>query len=272
MSFRQRLMLFTALAIAVTVAGASIAVWVVAKHELYAQLDDTLYVQAIGGSHGPFGGSSNPYTENVHADGDHNGPIPVNARILAVAAGTANGYYTNTTIQNNRWRELVLPVDGGAILSVQPLGPTAHALSRIRFWILLVSAIGIASAAALAALVATAALTPVRRLTAAAEHVAATGDLRERVEVGGDDELGRLATRFNAMLEALEDSVGRQRRLVADASHELRTPLTAARTNVDLVREGKLPEQEVGRALDEASIELDSLTSLVSDLVELARG
>ncbi len=74
------------------------------------------------------------------------------------------------------------------------------------------------------------------------------------------------------MLEALEDSVGRQRRLVADASHELRTPLTAARTNVDLVREGKLPEFEVRRALDEASIELGSLTSLIADLVELARG
>ena len=74
------------------------------------------------------------------------------------------------------------------------------------------------------------------------------------------------------MLAALEESVGRQRRLVADASHELRTPLTAARTNVDLVREGKLPEEEVRHALDEASIELDSLTSLVSDLVELARG
>ena len=74
------------------------------------------------------------------------------------------------------------------------------------------------------------------------------------------------------MLAALEESVGRQRRLVADASHELRTPLTAARTNVDLVREGKLPEEEVRHALDEASVELDSLTSLVSDLVELARG
>ena len=74
------------------------------------------------------------------------------------------------------------------------------------------------------------------------------------------------------MLAALEESVGRQRRLVADASHELRTPLTAARTNVDLVREGKLPEEEVRHALDEASTELDSLTSLVSDLVELARG
>jgi two-component system sensor histidine kinase MprB len=157
-------------------------------------------------------------------------------------------------------------------VTVAPLDATDRALSRIKFWALLVSGLGIAAGAALAAIVAGAALRPVRSLTAAAETVAATGDLTERVTVSGSDELGRLAGRFNAMLEALEESVGRQRRLVADASHELRTPLTAARTNVDLVREGKLPEDEVRRALDEASVELYSLTSLVSDLVELARG
>ena len=99
-----------------------------------------------------------------------------------------------------------------------------------------------------------------------------TGDLDERVEVKSRDELGRLATRFNEMLAALETSVGAQRRLVADASHELRTPLTAARTNVDLLREGRLPADEAQHALDEASVELDALTRLVSDLVELARG
>jgi two-component system sensor histidine kinase MprB len=127
-------------------------------------------------------------------------------------------------------------------------------------------------AAGLAALVATAALRPVRRLTAAAENVAATGSLTERVDATGHDELGRLATQFNAMLAALERSVGSQRRLVADASHELRTPLTAVRTNVDLLREGKLPADEAQHALAEASVELDALTRLVSDLVELARG
>jgi two-component system sensor histidine kinase MprB len=109
-------------------------------------------------------------------------------------------------------------------------------------------------------------------LTAAAESVAETGDLSERVAVNGSDELGRLAARFNAMLAALEGSVGAQRRLVADASHELRTPLTAVRTNIDLLREGKLPADEAQRALAEASVELAALTSLVSDLVELARG
>ncbi len=274
MSFRQRLMLLTALAIAVTVTGTSLAVWVIAKHELYAQLDQTLVVQASGGQHGPFGGGNN-LTETIHTDGDPPSgqtAIPVTARARAVASGSESQYYVNATIQKIRWRELVAPVPGGAVLSIYPLKPTEHALGRIRFWILLVGGIGIVFAAALAALVASAALRPVRRLTTAAENVAATGDLGERVGVSGGDELGRLATRFNAMLVALEGSVGAQRRLVADASHELRTPLTAVRTNIDLLREGKLPPEEEQRALAEASVELAALTSLVSDLVELARG
>ena len=273
LSFRQRVTLLTAIAIAVTVAAASGAVWIVAKHELYDQLDSTLAQQQIGS--GPFG-SGGVYTIVIHADGDVTGPlagqIPITRRIRSLMSSGDGYFFANTVVQGVPVRELVSARGGGAVITVQPLRPTQHALNRITFWILLFGGIGIAVAAALAALVATAALRPVRRLTAAAENVAATGDLTERVQVAGTDELGRLATRFNAMLGALEDSVGRQRRLVADASHELRTPLTAARTNVDLVREGKLPEDEVRHALDEASVELNSLTSLVSDLVELARG
>jgi two-component system sensor histidine kinase MprB len=158
------------------------------------------------------------------------------------------------------------------VITAESLQSTDKALHQIGFWIVLISCIGIGVAAALAAFVAAAALRPVRRLTAAAETVAATGNLSERVAVEGGDELGRLAARFNAMLVALEKSVGAQRRLVADASHELRTPLTAARTNVDLLREGKLPADEAQHALDEASVELAALTRLVADLVELARG
>ena len=176
-------------------------------------------------------------------------------------------------MQGYHLRELVAGGDpSGRLVVAQSLAPTDAPSTRIRFWIFLIGGIAIAAAAALAAVVATAALRPVRRLTAAAEHVAATGNLAERVAVSGNDELGRLATRFNAMLAALETSVGAQRRLVADASHEVRTPLTAARTNVDLLREGRLPADEAQHALDEASVELDALTRLVSDLVELARG
>jgi two-component system, OmpR family, sensor histidine kinase MprB len=269
MSFRQRLMLYTAVAIAVTVSGASLAVWLIAKHELYAQLDQTLTFQA--NSTGPYGGR---LTEVIHPDGDTTGlPLPVSQRAIDVASGKASGYYADTKIAGIAFRELVVPTEpAGAILTIAPLHPTKHALGRIRFWILLVGGAGIGLAAALAAAVATAALRPVRRLTTAAENVAATGSLTERVDVSGTDELGRLATRFNEMLAGLEASVGAQRRLVADASHELRTPLTAARTNVDLLREGKLSEEEARHAMDEASVELAALTKLVADLVELARG
>ncbi|HEY6962317.1 MAG TPA: HAMP domain-containing sensor histidine kinase [Gaiellaceae bacterium] len=267
MSFRLRVTLLVAAAIAITVAAASIAVWATARHELLSQVDAQLQRQA--------GDPHTPLAALIEPDGDIRGNpyIPITNRAKKVAVGQANGYFQNVTINGGHFRELVAGVPGGgAFVTVQPLDATDRALARIKLWALLISGIGIAAGAALAAVVATAALRPVRRLTAAAETVAATGDLSERVAVSGGDELGRLAARFNTMLAALEESVGRQRRLVADASHELRTPLTAARTNVDLVREGKLPTDEVRRALDEASVELDSLTSLVSDLVELARG
>jgi two-component system, OmpR family, sensor histidine kinase MprB len=269
-SFRLRVTLLVAAAIALTVAAASIAVWATAKHELVSQVDQSLRPRGGGDrEHGPF-------VLGVSSSGDVQGPlagvIPVTSDMRKLARSGGDAYYSNVTIQDDRYREYVQPVDGGALVSIAPLDATDRALARIKFWAFLISALGIAAGAALAAIVAGAALRPVRKLTAAAETVAATGDLTERVAVSGSDELGRLAARFNGMLGALEESVGRQRRLVADASHELRTPLTAARTNVDLVREGKLPADEVRHALDEASVELDSLTSLVSDLVELARG
>jgi two-component system, OmpR family, sensor histidine kinase MprB len=278
LSFRQRVALLTALAIAATVAAASATVWVIAKRELYGQVNSTLDGQVYAALHGQglFGGGS--LTELVRPDGSTTGAIPVTPRMLLVAQGKGDLYYASTSVQTRTGqipiRQVVVPLaSGGALVAIQPLDPTLHALSRIRFWILLIGGLGVLVAAALAAGVATLALRPVRRLTAAAETVAATGDLSERVEVGStDDELGRLAARFNSMLAALEESVGRQRRLVADASHELRTPLTAARANVDLVREGKLPPEEEKHALDEAAVELDSLTTLVSDLVELSRG
>jgi two-component system sensor histidine kinase MprB len=277
MSFRLKLTVLTAAAIAVTVAGASVAVWVIAKHQLLGQVDRDLQSQAIQAlsSHGP-----GPLGQINYVIIDQNGDIlkqsvvlPLTAREKQVAAGTRGDFYVDQTIGGTHARIYAAGLPGGgAVITAEPLTATDKALHRIGFWIVLISCIGVAVAAALAAFVAAAALRPVRRLTAAAETVAATGNLSERVSGEGGDELGRLAARFNAMLAALEKSVGAQRRLVADASHELRTPLTAARTNVDVLREGKLPAEEAQHALDEAAVELAALTRLVADLVELARG
>src|SRR5205823_3245067 len=111
----------------------------------------------------------------------------------------------------------------------------------------------------------------IEQLTNAAERVAATQDLETPIPVTGEDEVGRLATSFNTMLSALATSRDQQRRLVADASHELRTPLTALRTNIEfLQRAGSLDPAEQQELLAETRLELDELTTLVLELVELA--
>ena len=75
------------------------------------------------------------------------------------------------------------------------------------------------------------------------------------------------------MLEALEPSPERaQRQLVADASHELRTPLTSLRTNLELLARGGPPDPEDrDRLRADLVAQLEELSALVGDLVELAR-
>src|SRR5213076_20564 len=121
-------------------------------------------------------------------------------------------------------------------------------------------------------LVSRAALTPVRRLTDTAEHVTETGDLSERIEVSGQDELSRLAASFNTMLAALEESSRAQRQLVADASHELRTPLTSLRTNIEVLAGERTPAPEDReRLLGDVVEQLGEMTTLIAELIELAR-
>src|SRR5205085_1773005 len=88
----------------------------------------------------------------------------------------------------------------------------------------------------------------------------------------GRDEVARLGASFNTMLVALDTSREQQNRLVVDASHELRTPLTAVRTNVEFLRRAgaTLDGDERAKLLAETSVELDELSNLVVELVELA--
>ncbi|HSI98365.1 MAG TPA: ATP-binding protein, partial [Gaiellaceae bacterium] len=127
-------------------------------------------------------------------------------------------------------------------------------------------------AAVLGLVVARAALSPVRQLTETAERVTETRDLSERIDVSGRDELSRLAASFNTMLAALEESTRAQRQLVADASHELRTPLTSLRTNIEVLASDRvLPPEERGRLLSDLVEQLGEMTTLIAELIELAR-
>jgi two-component system sensor histidine kinase MprB len=112
----------------------------------------------------------------------------------------------------------------------------------------------------------------VRRLTAAAERIAETGEPSERVPGGGKGELARLGASFNTMLASLEESLETQRRFVADASHELRTPLTSLQTNIDVLRgDIELGPRQRRALLEDLHRESQEMRSLIGSLLELAR-
>jgi two-component system sensor histidine kinase MprB len=113
---------------------------------------------------------------------------------------------------------------------------------------------------------------PVEELTLAAEHVARTQDLTATINDSGNDELGRLARSFNAMLAALSASQRQQAQLISDAGHELRTPLTSLRTNIEVLMKTKdLSGADRDDLLYDVDAQLKELSTLVGDLVDLAR-
>ena len=128
-------------------------------------------------------------------------------------------------------------------------------------------------AAVLGGVVARAALAPVSRFTRQTEALTANPDLSQRLEIEGAGraraarpQLQRDARRARASAEA-------QRHLVADASHELRTPISSLRANIQVLQDAdRLPEEERASLRADIIAELDELTALVGDVVELARG
>jgi two-component system sensor histidine kinase MprB len=200
--------------------------------------------------------------------------LPVNEKVKEVAQGQRGAFYSDTRVRGTHLRMLTFPRGPGAAVQVaRSLTEVDHSLGHIKNLLILIAGGGIAIAAALGLAVARAALAPVRRLTSATESVTETGDLSERIDAGGRDELSRLAGSFNTMLGALEESTRAQRQLVADASHELRTPLTSLRTNIEvLASERALPAGERERLLRDVVEQLGEMTTLIAGLIDLARG
>ena len=162
--------------------------------------------------------------------------------------------------------------DRSTMQLAKPLTDVDDTLGRLRWILLAVTIGGVGVASGLGVAVSRAATRPLGRLTATAEQVTATGELHHRIEPVADDEPGRLAAAFNAMLGALESSRDAQRQLVADASHELRTPLTSIRANVELLERARdMPPPDRTAILASVRGQLEDLTILVGDLVDLAR-
>jgi two-component system sensor histidine kinase MprB len=294
MSMATRISLLAAFAVGLSVSVASLAVYITLGTQLHDSLDNALLERAsaasrmLGGTSAPIGGATSALlgaadaricyiytTGRVWPPGNASWVQPVTAAELKVAGGTLP--YSLRTINRNGHaaRAATVPLSSGvALMFVQSTEPIERTLARMGIILLIVGLAGIVVAAVTGLAVARSALRPVRRLSAAAEHIARTEEL-EPIPVTGDDELASLAMSFNDMLAALARSRDRQRRLVADAGHELRTPLTSLRTNLELLaqadRRGGLTPHQRNEIFTDVTAQVEELSTLVGDLVELAR-
>jgi two-component system sensor histidine kinase MprB len=301
-SFRTRLTLVAAAAVALAVVIASLVVYVVVRNQLRGQVDDALQSRAAAITEGPGPGrlsirdghlegvappslSGGDFVQVVDTSGHtyateyESGSLPPGKNGLSVARqGGPRGVFNDANLDGHEYRVFTTPVQDElgrtyALQVARSLGEVNNTLHRIGIFLFLIAAGGVAIAGGLGLAVAQTALAPVRRLTQATEHVTETQDLSERIEVRGEDEISRLATSFNTMLAALEESARSQRQLVSDASHELRTPLTSLRTNIEvLARDRNMVEDEREKLLNDVVAQLSEMTALVTELVELARG
>jgi len=296
MSLRSRVSALAALGVGLAVLLTSLAAYATVRNELLEQRDAALLeraravvdagiVNAARLAQIPSGtvGAGDVGIALLDADGQYLGFAGVRDIFeagpgeLAVARGEAARSVGSVVLEGVEYRVVAVPAAPGvALVFAQPTTATDQLLRRLGLVLLVVGGAGVLLAAYAGLVIARAGLRPVERLTAAAEHVAATGR-PDPIDVPADrtDEIGRLAHSFNAMLAALAEAQDRQRRLVADAGHELRTPLTSLRTNLDLLaqadREGGLDPVEHTALIRDVRDQLEELGALVADLVELSR-
>jgi two-component system sensor histidine kinase MprB len=201
--------------------------------------------------------------------------LPVTAEVKAIARADKGSFYRSVTVKGTSLEVLTfaVPANHSAVEVALPLTEDDSVLHELLITYALLVAAGVLLAGLIGTLVARAALLPISRFTDRTEVVTSALHAPRRLEGGGASELQRLAGSFNQMLDALERSIQAQRHLIADASHELRTPMAALRSNIQIFIEAEaLPQEERAELQESIIAELDELTQLVADVLDLARG
>jgi two-component system sensor histidine kinase MprB len=299
----RRLTLLCALAVGATVVLACAGAYLATRGQLRGQIDDSLRAQAhavqvragvrpggpppLPGEPRPSGGLAPGFAQLVRPDGTavrlrgEGVRVPVTDDDVTAAGGRDTApLLSDRDSEGVHLRVITVPLPSvGVLVFARSLNGVDAVLGRLRWALVLLCVIGTVLAAAVSRVFSRRVMKPVGDLTAAADHIEATGDLHRRIGAPGDDELGRLARRFNAMLDrvsasqaALAASLQSQRRLIADASHELRTPVTSLRTNAEVLRAAHdLTDAERDALLGDVVAQAQELSELVADIIELAR-
>ena len=237
---------------------------------LYA---DRLYYVALLGSDGSL------QYDNARGEGSSSTP-----QVPAPEAINREGFTPLSSPDGTEWRAIALPIaENGQIRGTLLIAASSGFINQVLAqYVVIFTAFGIAVillGAALTRLLVTATFLPLAEVEQTALEIS-RGDYSKRIMVSSPHtEVGHLGESLNVMLDRLDGSledqartIERMRRFIGDASHELRTPLVSVRGYAELYRMGALQDEEqVGQAMERIEKEAIRMTSLVEDLLALAR-
>lgn len=205
------------------------------------------------------------------AGADRLTPLVPADRLVAVADGPAVTVPGSLAGTSGTLRVAVRSAGPAAdprwVLSAVPSADVERSTQALRTGLLIADPVLLLVLGVIAWFVIGQALRPVEELRAAAARVSGTGGDETLPVPAADDEIRALAVTLNDMLGRLTAARDRQRAFVADAAHEFRSPLASLRTQLEIAgRHGPTPE-----TIDDALIDIDRLTRIVTDLLVLVR-
>ncbi len=295
---RVRLTLWYILLLAVILGAFSAGIYLMLRHNLYGNLDDSLdarsadllssvpivngqptlegVVPAEGDDEGEqfervFGASGAITFDNSAPVGD--API-YDASVRAALRGET--VTRSIDVGGVAFRSVLTPIiQDGEVVGALEVVRTEDDVSETLGTLLLIVGVAYPATLVLASLggvfIAGRALSPIDNVTRVARRISAE-DLTQRLNLDlPDDEVGRLARTFDEMLARLDGAFRRQRQFTADASHELRTPLTAVKGQIEVALSRQREADAYRDVLQRVNGEVDRLIRLVGSLLTLAR-
>ncbi len=292
LSIRARLTIWHLCLLALTLSAFSLALYAALADQVYRNIDERLSL-GVAGLRPPSGDSEEDTQRAIgRVTGfstrliDPTGHVlgasgllldaPLDQAALDRAQQQRGDFRTVTLAGNQRVRVYTFQVqhDGRAAGYVEVAVSLSSADATLRS-LALILLIAVPATLTLAGFggwfIADRALRPIAAITQQAQAISEQ-DLHRRLNLDlPDDEVGRLARTFDAMLARLEAAFQRQQRFTADASHELRTPLTVIKTNIGVTLNRPRSAKQYEAALSQIEVEVDRLARLTSDLLLLAR-
>jgi len=297
-SIKFRFTLLYLLVLAVLLTALSTGIYFYLSRSLYQNLDDSLELRSTQLSNFPsilesiWQGEFQEklgeivmlyfYADNQTVEVSPPGiNITLSQEFISQAMAGRSSFTTIQTAEGEELRVLAVSVNlsiPGPTPSIPPatlvIGRSTKQIDQALHGLVRTFAIAVPLALALAAgggiFLARRALKPVDKIAQTAQEIEES-DLSQRINVNTKDELGRLAATLNEMIGRLEKAFQRQKQFTSDASHELRTPLAVIEAESTLALQKERPPSDYRQSLETVSRETRQMSSLIDQLLTLAR-